>query len=62
MSNMTYSEIVAGMNPKYRQTILDRREAEAGIAASEPLTGEQVVMFGCDLWFNPDFFLEVAEA
>ena len=56
MSNMTYEEIKNTMNPKYRQLIIDRRTAQTDIPEFEPLTGEQILLFGCDLWLNADFF------
>lgn len=56
MGNMTYEEIKNKMNPKYLQSIIDRRTAQTDIPAFEPLTGYQIVLFGCDLWLNEDFF------
>lgn len=56
MGNMTYEEIKNKMNPKYLQSIIDRRTEQTDIPEFEPLTGEQICIFGCDLWLNEDFF------
>lgn len=56
MGNMTYEEIKNKMNPKYLQSIIDRRTAQTDIPALDPLTGYQIFLFGFDLWLNEDFF------
>lgn len=56
MRNMTYDEIKNKMNPKYHQCIIDRRTEQTDIPEFEPLTGEQILFFGFDLWLNEDFF------
>ena len=54
---ITYKEIESTLNPKYRKTIIDRRSKD-GIPESDYLTGLDIMLYGCDLWLNDDFFVD----
>lgn len=55
---MTYAEIERKMNPKYESEIKSRRALLMSVDDSEPLTGCQIFVLGCDLMLNSDFWTD----
>lgn len=62
MANMTMQQIEQWTNPKYHQIIRDRRTANSDTPESAPLTGYDILINGCDLMCNPDFWVRIIYA